>query len=140
VAERVRHIRAFSDRAHAEVGDPIDVLYVDGAHRFGPARADLRDWGARVADGGTVLIHDSFSSVGVTLAILRELTFTGRFRYVGRSRSLAEFRADPGAARSRHVARVLLQLPWFAKNMLLKVALTAGLGRVLRDRTPEWPY
>ena len=38
-----------------------------------PARADIRDWGARVADGGTLLIHDSFSSVGVTLAILREL-------------------------------------------------------------------
>jgi hypothetical protein len=140
VAERVRHIRAFSDRAHGEVGDPIDVLYVDGAHRFGPARADLRDWGARVADGGTLLVHDSFSSVGVTLAILSELTFTGRFRYVGRSRSLAEFRADPGAGRVRHVARVFLQLPWFAKNLLLKVALSLGLGRLLRDRTPEWPY
>jgi predicted O-methyltransferase YrrM len=140
VADRVRHVREFSDRAHDAVADPIDVLYVDGAHRFGPARADLRDWGARVPDGGTLLVHDAFSSVGVTLAILREMTIGGRFRYSGRSRSLAEFSADPGAPRARHVARVLAQLPWFAKNLVLKVVLLAGLGRLLGDRAPEWPY
>ena len=140
VADRVRHVREFSDRAHDAVADPIDLLYIDGAHRFGPARADLRDWGDRVADGGTLLVHDAFSSVGVTLAILRETTLGGRFRYTGRSRSLAEFRADPGAPRAPHVARVLVQLPWFAKNLLLKVALLAGVGRLLGDRAPDWPY
>ena len=72
-ADRVRHVAAFSDAAHGAVEGPIDVLYIDGAHRFAPARADIRDWGRRVADGGTLLIHDSFSSIGVTLAILREL-------------------------------------------------------------------
>ena len=70
VRDRVTHVRAFSDAAHAQVDGPIDLLYIDGAHRYGPARADIRDWGARVADGGTMLIHDSFSSIGVTLAIL----------------------------------------------------------------------
>ena len=140
LADRVRHVREFSDRAHDAVADPIDVLYVDGAHRFGPARSDLRDWGARVGDGGTLLVHDAFSSVGVTLAILREMTVSGRFRYTGRSRSLAEFRADPGAPRARHVARVMAQLPWFAKNLLLKVALLVGVGRLLGDRAPDWPY
>lgn len=140
VADRVRHVRAFSGDAHAQVEDPIHVLYVDGAHRYGPARADLRDWGARVADGGTMLVHDSFSSVGVTLAILRELTFRGRFRYTGRSRSLAEFRADADGGRARHVTRVLAQMPWFARNLGIKVAITLGLRRLLGDRTPEWPY
>ncbi len=140
VAERVRHVRAHSGSAHPEVRGPIDVLYVDGAHRYGPARADLRDWGARVADGGTLLVHDAFSSIGVTLAILREITFTGRFRYVGRTRSLLELRAEPGTPRRGHVVRVLLQLPWFARNVGLKVALTLGLGRLLGDRAPDWPY
>ena len=102
VAERVRHVARFSDAAHAEVDDPIDVLYIDGAHRYGPARADIRDWGRRVGDGGTMLIHDSFSSIGVTLAIVRELVLGRRFRYVGRSRSLAEYRADlSGGDRAR---------------------------------------
>jgi predicted O-methyltransferase YrrM len=146
VADRVRHVRAFSDAAHHDVADPIDVLYVDGAHRFGPALADITSWGARVGDGGTLLIHDAFSSVGVTLAILRGLTFGSRWRYVGRSRSLVEYRADlpalPGE-RLRNAARQLAQLPWFAKNLAVKVALSIGLGRAMRALgrpVPEWPY
>lgn len=146
VADRVRHVRAFSDAAHGEVAGAIDVLYVDGAHRFGPARADIRDWGARVCGGGTLLIHDSFSSVGVTLAIYRELVSGRRFRYLGRSRSLAEFRAEPAAGRRARVAnlvRLTAQIPWFLRNLALKFALVLGLGRVLSRtgrRVPEWPY
>ncbi|MEQ1702982.1 MAG: class I SAM-dependent methyltransferase, partial [Ilumatobacteraceae bacterium] len=67
VTDRIRHVRAFSDAAHAEIDGEMAVLYVDGAHRYAPARADIRDWGKRVTPGGTLLIHDSFSSVGVTL-------------------------------------------------------------------------
>lgn len=146
VAERVTHVRRFSDAAHADVVGVVDTLYIDGAHRYAPARADIRDWGGRVAPGGTMLIHDSFSSVGVTLAILRELVFGSRFRYVGRARSLTEYRADlaPGAlARAANAARQLAVLPWFAKNLLVKVLITAKMGGLLArvsGRQPEWPY
>jgi predicted O-methyltransferase YrrM len=146
VAGRVRHVAAFSRHAHGDVGDPIDVLYVDGAHRYGPARADLRDWGARVMDGGTLLVHDAFSSVGVTTAIGRQLVLSDRFRYVGRSGSLVEYRADrrgSGVGRVRNAAVQLAQLGWFARNVALKVALTLGYGRVARRLgrpVPEWPY
>ena len=144
VAGRVRHVATFSDAAHPEVDDPIDVLYIDGAHRYGPARADIRDWGRRVGDGGTMLIHDSFSSIGVTLAILRELVAGRRFRYIGRSRSLAEYRADlTDADRFGNALRQLLELPWFIHNIGLKVLLSLGWGKLarrLRLREPEWPY
>lgn len=146
VRDRVRHVRAFSDRAHDQVDDPIDVVYVDGAHRYGPARADVRDWGVRVADGGTLLIHDAFSSIGVTAAIARELVFGRRFRYVGRSRSLVEYRADlPGGARARvaNATVQLAQLPWFVRNLAIKVALSGGAGYWWRRSgrpEPEWPY
>ena len=146
VSDRVRHIRSFSDVAHAGVTGEIAVLYIDGAHRFAPARADIRDWGARVTPGGTMLIHDSFSSVGVTLAIVRELMFGSRFRYVGRARSLTEFRADlDGTPKSRamNALRLAAQLPWFAKNLLVKVLISVKLGallKVITGREPEWPY
>ncbi|MFM8531247.1 MAG: class I SAM-dependent methyltransferase [Ilumatobacteraceae bacterium] len=146
VSHRVRHVRAFSDAAHPQVGGEIAVLYIDGAHRYAPARADIVDWGARVAPGGTMLIHDSFSSVGVTLAILRELVPGPRFRYVGRSRSLTEYRADlDGTTRSRvlNALSQLAQLPWFAKNLLVKVLISVRLGGLLKaitGREPEWPY
>jgi len=146
VTDRVRHVRAFSDKAHADVAGEIAVLYVDGAHRYAPARTDIRDWGTRVVPGGTLLIHDSFSSVGVTLAIARELMFGSRWRYVGRARSMTEYRADlDGTTRSRlgNAARQLAQLPWFVKNLLVKVLITVKLGGVLKKvtgREPEWPY
>ena len=94
-----------------------------------------------------MLIHDSFSSVGVTLAILRELVFGSRFRYVSRARSLAVYEAAPGGVRGRarlaNAARQLAQLPWFAKNIALKVVLSAGLAKLaarLGRKAPEWPY
>ena len=146
VADRVRHVRQFSDRAHQSVSGPIALLYIDGAHRYAPAAADIRQWGDRVADEGTMLIHDSFSSVGVTLAIGRQLLLGRRFRYIGRSRSLSEYRCDLGdgwRARVSNAWRQSAQLPWFAKNLGVKLLLTLHLGRVLERLTghpPEWPY
>ena len=122
------------------------MLYIDGAHRYAPARRDIAEWGTRVGEGGTLLIHDSFSSIGVTLAILRELSAGRRFRYVGRSRTLAEYRADladDARGRGANLVRQLAQLPWFARNVALKVALSLGLGKVMRRmgrEAPEWPY
>ncbi len=145
VGERVTHVRKMSDEAHVDVADPIDLLYIDGAHRYGPARADIRDWGARVADGGTMLIHDSFSSVGVTLAIGRQLFLGSRWRYVGRSESMTEYRRERlrPKARVANAVHQALELPWFARNVLIKALIVAKLGRVTRllghDPT-TWPY
>jgi predicted O-methyltransferase YrrM len=146
VADRVRHVRRPSHEAHDAVSDPIDVLYVDGAHRFALARRDLVDWGRRVRPGGVLLIHDAFSSVGVTAAMVTSLATSRRWRYVGRTRSLARFDADltsDGRSRVVNAARVLAQLPWFARNVALKVALTLGGGRLWRwagREVPSWPY
>jgi predicted O-methyltransferase YrrM len=148
VADRVTHLRMFSDDALAEIDQivadgTIDVLYVDGAHRYAPARADIEQWGAKVGAGGIMLIHDSFSSVGVTLAILRVLAFGDRFRYVSRSRSLAVYEKSADVRRVTNAARQLAQLPWFAKNLAVKVLLTAGMGKLFEraGRTPPaWPY
>lgn len=146
VADRVRHVRGFSDEVHDEVDDPITILYIDGAHRYAPARSDIRTWGARVAPGGSLLIHDAFSSAGVTMAIGRELLFGKRFRYVDRSRSLVRYRCDLSpsvASRTANTARQLLQTPWFAKNLIVKVLVRTGAARLLQPvlrRKLEWPY
>ena len=143
VRGRVTHLRQFSDAAHPSIDGEIDVLYIDGAHRYAPARTDIRDWGARVKPGGSLLIHDSFSSIGVTAAIIRELLLSDRYRYVTRSRSLAVYRADPHGGRANSALRQAAQLPWFVKNVGLKVLLTAGLGKLMTKlgRTaPDWPY
>jgi Methyltransferase domain len=136
VEARVRHVRRPSAEAHPCVDEPVALLYVDGAHRYGPARADLAGWGRRVIPGGAMLVHDAFSSVGVTLALLTECVFSPRWRYAGRTGSLAEYeRASlQGRARVRNVLRQLAQLPWFARNLAIKVLIVARL------RAGPWPY
>jgi hypothetical protein len=136
VADRVRHVRRPSAEAFGEVEGPVALLFVDGAHRFGPARADLAGWGARVAPGGAMLVHDAFSSVGVTLGLLAECVFSSRWRYAGRTGSLAEYERVPvrGRARARNALRQLAELPWFARNLAIKVLIVARL------RDGPWPY
>jgi predicted O-methyltransferase YrrM len=145
VRERITYVRKFSHDALDDVAGPIDLLHIDGAHRYGPASDDIARWGARVVDGGTLLVHDSFSSVGVTLALTTKLMFSGRWRYVGRARSLAEYRRETvrGTARLANVGRQLAQVPWFARNVAIKVLIVAKLGkatRVLGHTDENWPY
>ena len=145
VRARVRHVRMPSEHAGSEVQGGIDLLYIDGAHRYGPARSDIVEWGDRVVPGGTLLIHDSFSSVGVTGALATSLRAGGGFRYVGRESSMAEYRREAmaPAARVANAGRQLAELPWFARNVLVKVLIVARLGRLTRllgHRQATWPY
>jgi predicted O-methyltransferase YrrM len=144
VDERVRHVRRPSGDALGQVTGAIDLLYIDGAHRYRFARPDIERWGARVAPGGTMLIHDAYSAVGVMLAQLRLLFAGRRFRYVGRSGSLAEYRREELAPRDR-LGNALAQatgLVWFVRNCIVKAALVARLrpvARLLGERR-HWPY
>ncbi|HEX3906840.1 MAG TPA: class I SAM-dependent methyltransferase [Mycobacteriales bacterium] len=145
VSDRIRHIRTFSSQALGDVSDPVDLLYVDGAHRYHPARDDLMAWGAQVRTGGTLLVHDSFNAVGVTLAMLRVLVFGSSYRYVGRDGSLAEYRRVSlrGGARGINIVRQLCQLPYFARMVLVKVALSLRaypVARALGHSTRDWPF
>jgi len=145
VRDRVTYVRKFSHDALDDVPGPIDMLHIDGAHRYGPASDDIARWGDRVVGGGALLVHDSFSSVGVTLALVTKLMFSSGWRYAGRSRSLAEYRREPvrGRARLANVARQLGELPWFARNVAIKVLIVAKLPqatRLLGHSGENWPY
>jgi hypothetical protein len=145
VSDRIRHVRKPASEALGDIDRPVDLLYIDGAHRYGPARDDISDWGARVADGGTMLIHDSFSSVGVTFALMRLLFASSQFRYLGRSSSMAIYHRQSlaPAARLGNAARQALELPWFVRNVIIKVMILSGFGRLTRylgHRQGTWPY
>jgi predicted O-methyltransferase YrrM len=144
VDDRVRHVRRASGDALGEVAGEIDLLYIDGAHRYRFAKPDIAQWGARVRPGGTVLIHDAFNAVGVTLAQLRLLVIGPGFRYVGRSGSLAEYRREAlsPAARARNAAAQLTELAYFVRNCLVKAALVARMAPLARllGEDGHWPY
>jgi predicted O-methyltransferase YrrM len=146
VDDAVRHVRRTSQEALGEVDGEIALLYIDGAHRYAPARADVERWGARVAPDGTMLVHDAYNAVGVMLAQLRVLFLSTGWRYVGRTRSLAEYRREEldRNARLRNAALQLWGVPWFLRNGLIKVALMARLRPLARllglPDGDHWPY
>ena len=146
VADRVRHVRKFSHDALDDVPGELDLLYIDGAHRFRPALDDIKRWSAKVRPGGDLLIHDSFSSLGVTLALIASLFFGARWRYLGRSESMTHYRREDLTVgeRAGNAARQAAQLPWFVRNLIIKALILAKLGRLtqpLFGHDPAtWPH
>ena len=76
-----------------------------------------------------MLVHDAFSSIGVTLALLTSVAPSRSWRYLGRDGSLAAY------VRERSVGfQELGELGFFAANLVRKGLIAAGL------RAGPWPH
>ena len=135
VADVVRLVAEKSTDLRPRWHEPIDLLFIDGKHDYWTVRDDLR-WIAHLPAGAPVLVHDSFSSIGVTLGLLVHVLPASRLRYVGRVGSLARFETSAASPRDR--LRLLAELPWFARNVAIKIALR--LARVVGYRGTPDPY
>ena len=112
----------------------LAMVYVDGKHDYWTARDDLR-WAAHLPVGAPLLVHDAFSSIGVTAAVLVHVLPGRTLRYAGRTGSLACFLVGTPGLRDR--ARIVAELPWFTRNVLIKIGLR--LLRPFGYRRPD-PY
>jgi predicted O-methyltransferase YrrM len=111
-----------STRLRPRWSAPVDLLYVDGKHDYWTVSDDLR-WADHLPPGGMLLVHDAFSSVGVTLGVLRRALPSPRLAYAGRVGSLASFTVRRPGMRDR--ARIVAELPWFLRNLAVKIGLRA---------------
>ena len=57
----VRHKGGHVDSKTLDFPEPLDVLYIDGDHSYGGARADLDRHLKSVKPGGVVMLHDPCS-------------------------------------------------------------------------------
>jgi Methyltransferase domain len=121
VADAIRLTTEKSTALRAEWHEQIDVLFVDGKHDYWTVRDDLRWIEHLPGTAAPVFVHDSFSSIGVTLGLLAHVLPGNRLRYLGRVGSLARFETGKPSLADR--LRILAQLPWFARNVAIKVAL-----------------
>lgn len=140
LTDRVEVRVATSRAAREGWTGPVRMVYVDGKHDMWSCLDDLR-WSAFLRDGDAVLVHDAFSSLGVTLAVLRDAATTRRHRYLGRTGTLARFEVGRPSLRDR--ARVLRELPWFVRNLVVKVLLrlrARPLARLLGHTDTADPY
>ena len=132
VDHRVTHVREFSRAAHPRIRGPVDLLYVDGAHGYGPATGDVVGWGSRVVRGGHMVIHDVYNSFFVSLVVIRRLWFSRRWRQVERFRSMVAYeRVDlDGPDYLRSAAANVAELPRFVRNMVVKALRAARVERL----------
>lgn len=115
----------------------FDMLYIDGKHDYWTLSDDLK-WSVHLPEGGAIVIHDCFSSIGVTLGILRHVLFSSTIAYERRSNSQALFRVGRPSAADR--MRILAEMPWWIRNVFIKVLLRLRLRPVARLVGHDSPY
>ena len=59
IAELVTPIRSRSQDAWQEFDEPIELLFIDGAHQYDLVKDDFDHWVPKVVDGGVVAMHDT---------------------------------------------------------------------------------
>lgn len=137
LAREVELRSEYSTRLRPRWVDAIDLLYIDGKHDYWTVADDLR-WSGFVRPGGAVLVHDSFSSIGVTLGLLRHVLPSRTLSYQGRRGSLALFRRRRPTPADR--IRMLGELPWWVRNVIVKVLLRLRLRGLAKALGHDGPY
>jgi hypothetical protein len=140
VEDTVELVCDYSTKARKSWTRPFEMLYIDGKHDYWTFTDDLK-WRVHLPEAAPVLVHDCFSSIGVTLGVLFRVLPARNLRYERRVGSLALFRVGRPTGRDR--ARILAELPWWARNVVIKVLLRLRLrplARLLGHDAPYDPY
>jgi predicted O-methyltransferase YrrM len=139
--DRTVQVRVESSRtARSRWTGPVDLVFVDGKHDVWSTVHDI-GWASHLPPGGRLLLHDSFSSIGVTIAVLLRVLPARDLRYVGRTGSLAVIEHARPSWADR--AALLGSLPWWCRNVVVKVLLRLRLrpfARLLGHHDSADPY
>jgi MMP 1-O-methyltransferase len=88
----VTPIQSGSQNAWRDFDEPIELLFIDGSHKYKRVRDDFRRWVPKVVDGGVVAMHDTTWFEGPK-RVADELIFKSRHfkdaRYVFSSMTVA---------------------------------------------------
>lgn len=129
LADVVDLVAEYSTRLRPRWTERFDLLYIDGKHDYWTFTDDLR-WSRHLTPNGVIIVHDCFSSVGVTSGVLATVLPGRRYSYLGRTGSLARFELRAPTAADR--VRILRELPWFLRNAGIKVLLRLRLRALAR--------
>ena len=135
VADRIELFRGISAEASAAWSGPsVGFLWVDGAHDLESTLADFDGWLPHMASGGELYVHDAFSAIGTTRAILKRFLWSKNVRYTGSVRTLCKFQVQPTsfAERVHSALGIVSRLPFFARMVAIKLARRRGLKGIER--------
>jgi predicted O-methyltransferase YrrM len=89
LSELVRPIVKFSNDALNDVPEPIELLFIDGAHEYAFVKADFENWFPRLVEGGVIAFHDTLGWPGPRRVARDKVFYSRRFRQVRFVNSLA---------------------------------------------------
>ncbi len=133
----VELVQDYSTKIRPTWSRDFDMLYIDGKHDYWTLSDDLK-WAVHLPPGAAVVVHDCYSSIGVTLGILAHVLFSNELAYERRSDSQALFRVRRPTTADR--VRILREMPWWIRNVFLKVLLRLRLRPVARLFGHDSPY
>jgi predicted O-methyltransferase YrrM len=135
VADRIDLFRGISIEASSQWdGTPVGLLWVDGAHDLESTLADFDGWMPYLAPGAELYVHDAFSAIGTTQAILKRFLWSKNVRYTGCERTLVKFQIRPTTAGERVISAlgICSRLPFFARMLAIKLSRRRGLKSLER--------
>jgi MMP 1-O-methyltransferase len=73
----------FSEEAEKDFKEPIEVLFIDGAHEYEYVKLDFELWEPKVINGGYIAMHDTDDSWTGPQRIAKDLMYkSGKFRHI----------------------------------------------------------
>ena len=142
LTDTVELLPEYSTRARPTWTRDIDYLYIDGKHDYWTLTRRPASGPSTCPPGAPILVHDCYSSIGVTLGVLA--TCCPRAR-CATSAGPGRWPCSGSARRPRPTGvRILREVPWWLRNVAIKVLLRLRLrpvaARAVRARSPYDPY
>ena len=125
IQELVRPVASLSQAAADDFDEPIELLFVDGAHEYDLVLEDFEKWVPKVVDGGWVAFHDTTWTAGPRKVVGHAIYRSRRFkeaRFVVGSTTVArkvERNGFADRARNRYVLGVKTVF-WLGSTALKK--------------------
>lgn len=82
VEDMVRPIVATSSDAAADFNEPVELIFIDGAHEYDLVKMDFELWFPKVINGGVMAFHDTIGREGPRRVVEQMVFRSHRFRNV----------------------------------------------------------
>jgi MMP 1-O-methyltransferase len=125
IDELVRPVSSLSQPAADEFHEPVELLFVDGAHEYELVLEDFEKWVPKVVDGGWVAFHDTTWTAGPRKVVGHAVYRSRRFKdlkFVIGSTTIAR-RVERNSLRDRLRNRYVLGVKtafWLGSTLLKK--------------------
>lgn len=92
IKEYIYPLYTTSELAIPGVTTKVDLIFVDGDHRYESVLKDFKLWNEKLNEGGIIAFHDSFSWEGVIKVVDEEIFNNSQFVCLGFVNSITYFR------------------------------------------------